>query len=127
MLSLNLSQKGILVVGATLLLQLLFVFVMTSLLKDTYEQMQRERQVTEIILQINKASELGDKLLVGLSQEVSIPDDPHSKEFYVTYKQYLELLPKQVTLLEDMVRGTDQEKAMNDLASIINDGVRSVE
>lgn len=127
MIRLSLFEKGIAFVSITLLVQLAFVLALALLLRHAHEQVQHERAVREIISQLNKLSGSIDNASIGLTQQVMSPDPPDSEEFKHSYKQYLDNIPKQMVVLENLVNGSQRKKEMAELADTISEGLQLIE
>ncbi|CAN5185737.1 cell wall metabolism sensor histidine kinase WalK [soil metagenome] len=127
MIKLSLFEKGIGFVSITLLVQLAFVLALALLLRHSHEQVQHERNVREIISQLNKLSGMVDNASVGLTQQVMAPDPPYSEEFKRSYKQYLDKIPEQMQRLETLTKGTRRYKDMIELSETIGSGLQAID
>lgn len=79
---LRLADKGILMVSVMLLFQLFFVTVLALLLHNADIQMQHERSIRELTVQVNRVSGLETSAITGLLEELHRPDPPSSDAFH---------------------------------------------
>lgn len=127
--SLSLSQKGMYLVWATLLFQLLFVVTLAVTLKSTEDEVEHERQAREMAAELNHLSNVLNSASVGLMEQVHVFDPPSSENFRRSYSRHLEQIPPVQEKLKRLATGSLESlrQEVRDLNRAIEDGLMLME
>lgn len=114
-------------VSVMLLFQLFFVTVLALLLHNADIQMQHERSIRELTVQVNRVSGLETSAITGLLEELHRPDPPSSDAFHETYGKYVEALPEQHGILQQLGARTPYQTLIENMIKTSTDGLAAME
>lgn len=126
-MNLSLAQKGLILVSCILLLELGFVGFLGWLLLDAENQINKERQIRDVITHLYIFSTKIADSTSGLLMQLDLNSKPGTEEFYLSYYRHVEALKKEMETLKSLFPDSEERKEIEELVDTCNQGIDVME